>query len=464
LGALIKCVHKTAVLNAVGLTPALVGRFTPRLATFLAGGAMAHVGHVLPAVTTSVQSTYLTGTWPSEHGAVANGWYFRDECEIKFWRQSNRLVERPKIWEKAKSLDPSFTCANLCWWYNMYSSADYAVTPRPMYPADGRKIPDCWTHPPLLRDWLQKELGQFPLFQFWGPMTSINATRWIADAAIRVDQRFDPTLSLIYLPHLDYCLQRIGTDPESIAKDLGELDAVCGKLIDHFAGRGARLIVLSEYGIMPVSRPVHLNRVLRERGLLTIRDEMGRDVMDAGESAAFAVADHQIAHVYVNDPSRLNEVRSLLEGMPGVERVLDEAGKRQAHLDHPRSGELVAIAEPDAWFTYYYWLDDARAPDFARTVDIHRKPGYDPAELFLDPALKLPKANVAWTLLKRKAGLRALMEVTPLDAALVRGSHGHAPASKEHGPLLISSQKDLLDPTEILPTGVFDVMLKHVFG
>ena len=175
---------------------------------------------MLPAVTTTVQSTYLTGTWPSEHGVVGNGWYFRDECEIKFWRQSNRLVERPKIWEKAKSLDPSFTCANICWWYNMYSSVDYAVTPRPMYPADGRKIPDCWTHPPELRDWLQKELGQFPLFQFWGPMTSINATQWIADAAIRVDGRFNPTLSLVYLPHLDYCLQRTGTEPASIAKDL----------------------------------------------------------------------------------------------------------------------------------------------------------------------------------------------------------------------------------------------------
>jgi hypothetical protein len=191
---------------------------------------------------------------------------------------------------------------------------------------------------------------------------------------------------------------------------------------------------------------------------------MGHDVLDAGESAAFAVADHQIAHIYVNDPSRLNDVRSRLEATPGVERVLGEEEKRQEHLDHPRSGELVAIAAPDAWFTYYYWLDDARAPDFARTVDIHRKPGYDPAELFLDPALRSPKAKVAWTLLRRKMGMRALMEVTPLDASLVRGSHGRAPSSSEHGPLLMSSRKDLLDGATISPTDVFNVLLRHLVG
>ncbi|HEY2589137.1 MAG TPA: nucleotide pyrophosphatase/phosphodiesterase family protein [Tepidisphaeraceae bacterium] len=455
--------RKTVVLNAVGLTPPLVGQYTPRLREFMSRGAVTPVGHVLPAVTTSVQSTYLTGAWPSEHGAVANGWYFRDECEIKFWRQSNRLVERPKIWERARAIDPSFTCANHCWWYNMYSSVDYAVTPRPMYPADGRKVPDCWTHPGELREWLQGELGRFPLFQFWGPMTLIHATQWIADAAIRVDERFNPTLSLVYLPHLDYALQRTGTTADAIAKDLGELDAVCGKLIDHFAGRNARVIILSEYGVMPVSRPVHLNRVLRERGLLAIRDEMGHDMLDAGESAAFAVADHQVAHVYVNDRSRLNEVRSLLEATPGVERVLDEEGKRREHLDHPRSGELVAVAAPDAWFTYYYWLDDARAPDFARTVDIHRKPGYDPAELFLDPKIPMPKAKVAWTLLRRKLGMRALMEVTPLDATLVRGSHGRVPASAEHGPLLMTSEAGLLPTEKALPgPEVFDVLLRHL--
>ena len=454
--------NKTVAINVVGLTPALVGEFTPRIRDFIARGSVAHLGHVLPAVTTTVQSTYLTGGWPGEHGVVGNGWYFRDECEIKFWRQSNRLVERPKIWEAAKQLDPSFTCANICWWYAMYSTVDYAVTPRPMYLADGRKVPDCWTHPPELRDWLQEELGQFPLFQFWGPATSIKATRWIADAAIKVDERHNPTLSLVYLPHLDYGLQRTSTEAAGISGDLLEVDAECGKLIDHFTARGARVVVLSEYGIMPVSRPVHLNRVLRERGLITVREELGRELLDAGESAAFAVADHQVAHVYVNDRSRLSEVRALLESTPGVERVLDEEGKRAAHLDHARSGELVAVAVPDAWFTYYYWLDDARAPDFARTVDIHRKPGYDPAELYLDPKIRFPKGKIAWALLRRKLGQRALMEVIPLDATLVRGSHGRAPLDATHGPLLVTSAKELLGGAELPATDVFGTLLRHL--
>jgi predicted AlkP superfamily pyrophosphatase or phosphodiesterase len=272
-----------------------------------------------------------------------------------------------------------------------------------MYPADGRKLPDVWTNPPELRESLQRELGQFPLFSFWGPRTNIKATQWIADSAVAVDRRFKPTLTLVYLPHLDYVLQKVGPEPTdaSVSKDLREVDAVCGQLFDHLASRGARVIVLSEYGITPVSQPVHLNRVLREHGLIAVREELGHELLDAGASKAFAVADHQVAHVYVNDPSKLEEVKRLIASTPGVERVLDADGKREWHLDHPRSGELVAIAKPGAWFTYYYWLDDARAPDFARTVDIHRKPGYDPAELFIDPALQAAKAKVGLTLLKK---------------------------------------------------------------
>ena len=454
--------HKTLVINAVGLTQRLLGPHTPRLRGFADAGAVASVGTVIPAVTTTVQSTYLTGKWPAEHGVVANGWYFRDECEIKFWRQSNGLVQAEKVWDVAKRLDPSFTCANLFWWYAMYSTADYTVTPRPMYPATGLKLPDVWTNPPDLRTQLQADLGQFPLFNFWGPATSIKATRWIADAAVEVDKRHDPTLTLVYLPHLDYSFQRLGADPEKNATDLRELDAVCGRLIDHFAPKGARIIVLSEYGIADVSRPVHLNRVLREHGLLTIREELGRELLDAGASKAFAVADHQVAHIYVNDRSRLDEVRRLAEQTPGVEVVLDAAGKREWHLDHPRAGDLVAVAAPGAWFTYYYWQDDARAPDFARTVDIHRKPGYDPAELFVDPALTLPKLKIAATLARKKLGFRYLMEVIPLDASLVRGSHGRPPASPKDGAMLMTGQTNLLPSDTLEPTGVFDLILRHL--
>ena len=455
--------RKTVVINAVALTPALLSpNATPRLSSFAQSGSLATVTPPIPAVTTTVQSTYLTGSFPSEHGIVANAWYFRDLCEIRPWLQSNNLVQRPKLWQTARAIDPDFTCANLFWWYNMYSAADYAVTPRPMYPADGRKIPDIWTHPNNLRAELQSELGHFPLFSFWGPNTSIRATQWIADSAIYVDNRFDPTLTLIYLPHLDYCLQRLGPHPAKVAPDLKDLDDVCGRLIDHYHTKGARIIILSEYGITPVSRPVHLNRVLRHAGLITVRDELGRELLDPGASSAFAVADHQLAHVYLNDPNKLSLVASLLRATPGVARVLDETGKKEFHLDHPRSGQLVALADPDAFFTYYYWLDNRRMPDFARTVDIHRKPGYDPAELFFDPTLLAPRLKAAWTVLKKKLGFRALMQLIPPNADQVRGSHGLPPPSPEQGPLFITQQKPLLQRHTIHATEVHNLILDHL--
>lgn len=453
--------QKTAVLNVVGLTPALLGEQTPCLSRWAAQGRIASVKSVLPAVTCSVQATYLTGKLPNKHGVVANGWYFRDECEIKFWRQSNKLVQAPKLWDMAKAIDPTFTCANLFWWYNMYSSTDYSITPRPMYPADGRKLSDIYTQPAAVRTQIQADLGQFPLFHFWGPNTSIRATQWIAASAKWMEERYNPTLTLIYLPHLDYCLQRVGTEVKQIQQDLQDIDAVCGDLIAYYESRDVQVIVLSEYGITPVSRPIHLNRVLRENGLITVREELGRELLDPGASIAFAVADHQIAHVYVNDPVYLPKVRSILEATPGIAQVLDEDSKPAYYLDHPRSGELVVIAQPQAWFTYYYWLDDQQAPDFARTVDIHRKPGYDPVELFLDPQLKFPKVKVAWRLLKKQFGWRYLMDVIPLDATLVKGSHGSLTSPTE-SPLLITRQTHLLSAEAIAATAVCPLILQHL--
>ncbi len=447
---------KTVVLCAVALTPDLVGEATPRLKAFADAGAMVPLGGVTPAVTATVQSTYLTGLPPSGHGAVGNGWLFRDTMEVRLWQQSNRLVQAPKVWEAA----PNIRCANLSWWFAMYSSADVTVTPRPMYPADGRKIPDCYTKPSDLRDELQAELGAFPLFKFWGPAASIESTQWLAEAAKRVEQRFGPDLSLVYLPHLDYGLQKKG--PVGVDAELRELDGVVGDLIDFYEARGARVIVLSEYGIVPVSRPVHPNRVLREAGLVAYRMELGREVIDIGGSEAFAMADHQISHVYVRDPSRVPQVRELFEAVPGVGEVLDEAGKREYGLDHERSGELVLIAEPDAWFTYYYWLDDEKAPDYARTVDIHRKPGYDPVELFLDPAIRVPPLALGSRLVKKKLGFRTLMDVIPLDAGLVRGSHGRIPDDPAKGPLLMTRQTDLLGDGELAATDVHDLVLRHL--
>ncbi|HVT88577.1 MAG TPA: alkaline phosphatase family protein, partial [Tepidisphaeraceae bacterium] len=300
----------------------------------------------------------------------------------------------------------------------------------------------------------------FPLFEFWGPMASIESTQWISSAASFLDAH-DPTLKLIYLPHLDYDLQRFGPDDSRIDQSLRDLDQVLGALIE--ACEPARVIVLSEYGIEPVNQPVHINRILRQHGLISIREELGRELLDAGASRAFAVADHQIAHVYVKDQARLEEIESLLRSTPGIEQVLTQSRQREAGIDHPRSGELVAIASPGAWFTYYYWLDDAKAPDFARTVDIHRKPGYDPVELFLNPELTMPKARIAWTLLKRKLGFASLLNVIPLDASLVRGSHGRTPADDESAPVFLTSHAALAQTGRIDPADVCDLILQHVF-
>lgn len=419
---------------------------------------------VTPAVTCSVQATFVTGEAPSGHGAVANGWLFRDLCEIWLWRQSNRLLSGERVWDAGKQRDERFTCANLFWWYAMASSADIAVTPRPIYKADGRKIPDCYAQPAELRDELTAKLGSFPLFQFWGPATSIHSSRWIADAALHVMATRDPTLTLVYLPHLDYGLQRLGPDHRDIAQDLAEIDAVAGTLIDAARASGRRIIILSEYGIVPVSRPVHINRALREAGLLGVRAEQGGELLDPPQSRAFAVADHQLAHVYVADPADVARVRGILERLDGVAEVWGNEEKRANGLDHPRSGELVALADPDAWFTYYYWLDDARAPDFARCVDIHRKPGYDPVELFIDPNIRFPKLSLGWRLLKKALGQRTLMDVIPLDASLVRGSHGRADTPPERSPVLITSEPDLLSDGPVDAAMVKELLLAHVFG
>ena len=452
--------RKTVVLNVVGLTSELLSN-APFLSKWSSEAHAASVTPVLPAVTCSVQATYLTGVMPALHGIVGNGWYFRDECEVKFWRQSNHLIRSEKLWEVARRRDSSFTCANLFWWYNMYSSVDYSVTPRPMYPADGRKLPDVYTQPAGLRDELQRDLGQFPLFEFWGPRTTIHSSEWIAHSAMRVEEKFGPTLSLIYLPHLDYELQRVGTHGESVAEHVRQVDSLCEELITFFENRGASVIVLSEYGITPVSRGISLNRVLRNNGYIAVREELGRELLDAGASRAFAVADHQLAHVYVRDPKDLTEVRSLIESVDGVETVLDDEGKSAAGLNHDRAGELVAVSEPDAWFTYYYWLDDDRAPDYARTVDIHRKPGYDPVELFIDPELKAPVLKIGLRVAQKKLGFRYLMDVIPLDASLVKGSHGRLPSRLEEGPLIITRQDLAID--QIHATAVRDLILDHIF-
>lgn len=447
--------QKTVVIDIVGLSSSLIGEHTPFLKGYCDKKHLQTIAPMLPAVTTSVQSTYLTGKWPHEHGIVGNGWYDRTDCEVKFWKQSNKLVQADKIWDRAKKIDPSFTVSNMFWWYNMYSSADYSVTPRPNYLADGRKMPDCYSQPAEWRDELQKELGQFPLFKFWGPGADLVSTQWIADATILTDKKFNPTLTLIYLPHLDYCLQKHGQQLSKIRKELKEIDKVVEQLVTYYSAAGARIILLSEYGITNVNQPVHVNRILRENGLLSLRVERGLELLDAGASRAFAVSDHQIAHIYINDPSVIDQVKKIAAGIKGVEAVLDREAQKKYHLAHERAGDLVLVADENSWFTYYYWLDDAKAPDFARSVDIFKKPGYDPVELFMTS-----KGRAAYKLLRKKAGLRYVMDVIPLDAGLVKGSHGRLTADNRYHPVLITDTATI--QKNIQATDVYDIIWKHL--
>ena len=454
---------RLAVIDVVGLTPGLIGPDTPRLAQFAAKGSLASINPAFPAVTCSAQSNNLTGQKPARHGIVGNGWYDRDLAEVQFWKQSNRLVQAPKIWERLREKDPGFTCAKLFWWHNMYSSADFSITPRPCYPADGRKVFDIYCQPAQLRRDIKKDLGEFPFPAFWGPAAGVDTpqgasdavSRWIAQSAQWIETRHAPRLNLIYLPHLDYNLQRFGPKDARIRRDLRQIDEIAGGLIDFFESRSVQVMILSEYGITEVDAPVHLNRAFREAGWLTVREELGLELLDCGASRVFALADHQVAHIYINDRSLEGEVRRLLEKQIGGEAVLGAREKAQMGMVHPRAGDLIAIASERAWFTYYYWLDDRLAPDFARCVDIHRKPGYDPVELFLDPRLSAPKLKIHWRLLQKKLGFRMLMDVIPLDATLVKGSHGRPADRREDQPVLIA--KTAL-PSAMDSTDVFGAM------
>lgn len=452
--------NKTVVIDIVGLSVNLIGEHTPFLAEYLKNKHLTPIKPVLPAVTTTSQSTYVTGKWPAENGIVGNGWYDREDSEVKFWKQSNKLVKGEKIWDAAKKLDPSFTCSKMFWWYNMYSSADFSVTPRPQYHADGVKAPDCYSYPPELRDQLQAELGQFPLFNFWGPNANIKSTKWIADSSMWVEKKHNPTLTLIYLPHLDYCLQKFGPDFSKISQELNEIDAVVADLVRFYEARNARIILLSEYGINPVSNPIHINRILRNEGLISVRTERWYDLLDAGISKAFAVADHQIAHIYLNDLSVKERVMQVLKKTPGIDLILDKETQKAYHIDHERSGDIVVVAKPDSWFTYYYWLDDAKAPDYAHLVDIHRKPGYDPVEMFMDPKNPLIKLRAGYKLARKLLGFRYLMDVIPLDATLVKGSHGGINIPKEYYPVCITGQAP--EKAELEAVDVYDVIWKHL--
>lgn len=441
--------QRLVILNVVGLTPRLI-KLAPRLSKL----SSKPMTGVFPAVTMSAQASMLTGTPPSEHGVVGNTWFWRGLGEVRNWVQSNRLMQREPLYRTAKNSASDFTCAKMFWWFNQGSGCDWSCTPKPHYGSDGSKEFDILTEPPELAAELKAKQGEFPFHGFWGPMAGLPSSDWISRATAQVIQDKRPTLTLCYLPHLDYDLQRFG-DNADIERLVREVDACAGRVLDAADAINAKVLVVSEYGITPVRKPVYINRALRGAGMLRVRTGPFGEMLDVHDSLAFAVCDHQAAHVYVQDPTDLAEVLSVVAGVPGVGRAATGNELSELGIEHENAGDIVLLSEPDAWFAYPYWLGDAQAPDFARSVDIHRKPGYDPCELFLAGS----KAGMGLTLLRKKSGLRYRFKSCPLDASIVKGSHGLPASDPLDGPVLGCSDSESL-PDEPSMLDVKDIALR----
>jgi len=419
----------------------------PRLSALASGGAVVPLVPSFPCVTCPVQATLTTGVGPEQHGVIANGFYWRDTGEVEMWTAWNEKVSAPQIWDRLHEHDASLTSAA---WFPLLikgAGADFICTPAPIHNPDGSESLWCYTRPTEMYGELRDRLGHFPLMNFWGPLANIKSTDWIVDSAVIAAERFRPRFTYIYLPHLDYAAQKFGPDsPQAIAA-LGELDAAVGRLIDGYARAGideALWLAAGEYAITPVNGVVYPNRVLREAGYLSLRDEEGLESLDPGASRAWALVDHQLAHVFVRKAAEVEPVAALLRRQPGVAEVLVGDERARRGVAHPRAGEIVLVAEPSHWFAYYWWLDDARAPKFARTVDIHRKPGYDPVELFIE----MPARSI------------------PLDATLVKGSHGCPADAPERQSVLLSSSASALHGAAggtVRDIDVAGIVLRH-FG
>jgi len=417
----------------------------PNLRSLMAGGEISEFVPGFPCVTCPVQASMTTGRRPAVHGVVANGLYHRDARRVEMWTAPNDCIESPQIWDLL-SHHGGLTSAV---WFPMHAKgceAEYVCTPAPIHNPDGTESLWCYTRPTELYGELRDALGHFPLVNFWGPLAGIPASAWIADSAIFAARRWRPDFFFIYLPHLDYAAQRSGPDSPEAQRAVAELDAVIGRLgagLQDAYARELLWLAAGEYAITPVNHVSFPNRALREAGLLAVRETDDGEMIDFERSRAFALADHQLSHVFVldGDPATASQVADLFRGRPGIAETLLGPQRGRYELEHPRCGDVVLVSSPDSWQAYYWWTDDARAPRFARSVDIHRKPGYDPVELFFDPATK----------------------GVPLDASLVKGSHGSPAVDAARRTVLVASRPTLFPAGPVHDVDVFGVVLKH-FG
>jgi len=419
----------------------------PRLLELTRKGLSIPLSHSCPAVSGSVQANLTTGVGPEQHGVIANGFYWRQKAEVEMGTAWNEAVQAPQVWETLKQRDSSLTSAV---WFSQLAKgakADFICTAAPVLNPDGGESPYFYSKPAELYGTLRDCLGQFPLSHFQGPQASIKSTAWIVDSFVQTAYVLRPRFSFISLPHLDCAAQKFGPNSSEALNAVAELDMAIGALVDGFTAAGIRnttWLAASECCVTPVSSVGYPNRALREAGLLAPAVKDGFEQLELRATPAFAMVDHQLAHVYVRDAADISRVADVFRHDPSVGQVLVGEERAKVGLNHERSGEVVLVAKPDSWFAYYWWLDDAKAPPFARTSDLHRKPGYDPVELFSDSA---------------DGG-------TPLDATLVKGSHGSLDSEEAREGVLVSSEPaDWFAGKE---AGIRDVdvrrLVEHLFG
>ena len=399
------------VLSVVGLEEKhLESGLLPNISKLIENGEYSKLSPVFPSVTSTVQTSLLTGKYPSEHGIIANGLYDRTNYNVSFWEQYSSLVESPRVFDVKKQnthTNTNLKSAILFWQNSLYSNADIICTPKPIH-LEKEMIMWCYSKPIGFYESMVEKIGKFDLMSYWGPFASSKSSEWITNATIYTIERERPDILFTYLPHVDYSAQRYGKDSIQVKDDIIKADEYVGQIINHCKESNlldeTKFIIFSEYGFNNVNNSVSLNKILREHDLLKTREINEKEYLDLENSDAFAMVDHQIAHVYVKDKA-LHKTKKILEETNGVEKVLTKEDQGQYHIDNQRSGELIAIANTDTWFNYYWWFNDEKAPSFTREVDIHRKPGFDPVELFID--------------MKSRS--------IPLNPKLVKGSHGRPP-------------------------------------
>jgi predicted AlkP superfamily pyrophosphatase or phosphodiesterase len=379
--------------------------------TSIAGLEVSPVRSVFPALTCSVQASFRTASAPARHGMVANGLYFRDLRKVMFWEQSSLLVAGERIWSDFRRSGGKV--GMLFWQQSLGEQADVVLSPAPIHLHHGGMVSDCYCRPAGLYDRLCRKVGRkFNLMHYWGPLASSKAGQWIADAASALLREPDaPDLCMVYLPSLDYDLQRYpaGHDKNkrALTKTLAQLDC----MVRASREGGYEILMFGDYAIADTSAgnaAVFPNRQLLSDGLLAVRKVGDMLYPDFHASNAFAVVDHEVGYVHVKDAADVPAVQTSLRKLPHVTVV--PAGEFAAMgIDHANAGQLAIIAQAGHWLAYPWWIGKRHDPDYASHIDIHKKPGYDPCELFF-----------GWP----------PMSITQ-NTARIRGSHGKIASGRE---------------------------------